>query len=591
MMNSRRKLKYYEVLQDEDTYTTVSSSYAYDEKMVAKKIRWILFSDNNWVRKWDLMMLILIFFMMIAVPYQVGVSVGYYLVHNDMWFALNVIIDSLFFIDTFLPFWRSYHDDRGRLIINRKRICQNYLRTSFFINFISSFFPSATYRIAVKRFSENDVFLSNGESSTSGGPTFEAKKLIFLSVSILKFIRFHRANKILTSSKAVRKFLESKYMDPYWLTVMRNMFYLFVVSHWFACLWSFVAFFQCGTFLEKAKYKETWMSLWHNNTIENTYYKDKDMLHPFGWKNDMDRYILSLFWAIQTISSIGYGNISPHTFIERLINSILMLFAGVLWAIMIGSLISSVKSMSTHSISKARLIEAHQLVRAFRTTEQDGQLASNVGKRVKNFILDQQERNHLFRKCNLRVVDELNIYDNLSLELRRMSSYMIYGKYLNSTPYFSSRHLDVQEQSHLILNCQLRCFAAGEQITINHKDTDDKRGLFIIIEGFAFLKFYNYKQVESFFYLRKGASYGCSQVLVDREEANLPDDRLLFPVYTRVLFLSRSVVLDAMKRNRQIWRDCARWKYFQCLVINNLRKRNERRMRFRYRKKSASFLF
>ena len=39
-------------------------------------------------------------------------------------------------------------------------------------------------------------------------------------------------------------------------------------------------------------------------------------LNPIGWDHPWDRYFLSLFWSVQTITSIGYGNITPVTFVE-----------------------------------------------------------------------------------------------------------------------------------------------------------------------------------------------------------------------------------------------------------------------------------
>ena len=39
-------------------------------------------------------------------------------------------------------------------------------------------------------------------------------------------------------------------------------------------------------------------------------------LNPIGWEHSWDRYFLCLFWSIQSITSIGYGNIVPVTFVE-----------------------------------------------------------------------------------------------------------------------------------------------------------------------------------------------------------------------------------------------------------------------------------
>ena len=74
--------------------------------------------------------------------------------------------------------------------------------------------------------------------------------------------------------------------------------------------------------------KDNWIGYWYKNNYET------GGLDPLGWDNDLNRYVLSLFWAIQTITSIGYGNIPPFTPVEWWVGSFLQLIAGILWAYM-----------------------------------------------------------------------------------------------------------------------------------------------------------------------------------------------------------------------------------------------------------------
>jgi hypothetical protein len=52
-------------------------------------------------------------------------------------------------------------------------------------------------------------------------------------------------------------------------------------------------------------------------------------------------YLFSLFWAVQTLTSIGYGNVMPLTATEWWISTTAMLLAGILWAYVIGKFTNS----------------------------------------------------------------------------------------------------------------------------------------------------------------------------------------------------------------------------------------------------------
>ena len=112
------------------------------------------------------------------------------------------------------------------------------------------------------------------------------------------------------------------------------MLKLVVVSHWLACLWSFIAFCQSWSFGEGLAEGANWISNWYDSSYV------EGGLDPIGWSNDIDRYALSLFWSIQSLTSIGYGNIVPVTRIEYYFANILMLLSGLFWAFTLGNFVN-----------------------------------------------------------------------------------------------------------------------------------------------------------------------------------------------------------------------------------------------------------
>lgn len=69
-----------------------------------------------------------------------------------------------------------------------------------------------------------------------------------------------------------------------------------------------------------------WMGNWQKmNTIQGG-------LFALGWDNSTGRYWLCMFFASQTITSIGYGNIIPVTASEYALANFLGLACGIFWA-------------------------------------------------------------------------------------------------------------------------------------------------------------------------------------------------------------------------------------------------------------------
>ena len=55
--------------------------------------------------------------------------------------------------------------------------------------------------------------------------------------------------------------------------------------------------------------------------------------HADFWK----QYTTSLYWSLSTLSTVGYGDITPSTDEEKVLSMVVMLFGSVLYATIIGN--------------------------------------------------------------------------------------------------------------------------------------------------------------------------------------------------------------------------------------------------------------
>ena len=104
------------------------------------------------------------------------------------------------------------------------------------------------------------------------------------------------------------------------LALVRCMVLVCLGAHWFACTWAI----QAGFFDSPL---ETWMG-------EHDYCWPADTDRGYRCVDPWDMYAASLYFAMMTITSVGYGDISatPRNAPEQGALTLMMLFGGMLWS-------------------------------------------------------------------------------------------------------------------------------------------------------------------------------------------------------------------------------------------------------------------
>ncbi|KAL7550019.1 hypothetical protein ACHAWF_013267 [Thalassiosira exigua] len=403
---------------------------------------------------------------------------------------------------------------------------------------------------------------------------------------MFRLVRITRVNSLTKSSIAIQDWYERQNVPRMMLGAF--ILRLIIASHCIACFWSFIAFMEARTFGSELGEEPNWISHWYaTNYVEGG-------IMPIGWENDIDRYALSLFWAIQTITSIGYGNIVPVTRIEYYFSNILMLLSGIFWAFLIGNLVTIVEHMNAKKDHyKRTLDEINTLIRCFSPTgsketplDPCEQTMEELGvgdpkavaTRLRRFVGSQYELTSVNKPVdhNACTLDQLHpTLSSLSPELRRLTGLHLMMRYIEMVPFLSHKYLTPEEQAEVAFKCVFLEFSAGESFTKHRKLG---RGIMFLRKGSCMtmakvrtkgvhgpitLKMYN-----------PGMALNINESLV--EDISMQNDLPLyrFLTYSLVVFLPRTVICDVLHSNKVAWKSCARWKYLQACLMKWSKEKN-----------------
>lgn len=261
--------------------------------VIEKKEKFIIKEHSIFRLFWDVFLTLLSVLSIVCIPISLGFPYVKASYHNIIFYS----IDFIFILNILLNFRTSFMSC-GVEILDTDVISKNYLKKNFWFDLLGNL----PFEL---------IFIFFFESS-------------FEIISNFYFFRVLRIFRMLTIFNILNRWRRAINLKRNFVKIFK--FIIFIVSflHIIACTW-FAIFFYSGL------PNNSW------GTIANI----KDLV----WQ---DQYIRSLYWAITTLTTIGFGDITPQNNLEYIFTMLVMLFGASLFAYSIGVVSSLISSMNFH---------------------------------------------------------------------------------------------------------------------------------------------------------------------------------------------------------------------------------------------------
>ncbi|XP_031117188.1 potassium channel SKOR-like isoform X1 [Ipomoea triloba] len=331
----------------------------------------LIHPDNRWYLLWTQFILIWAVYSSFFTPLEFGFFRGL----PENLFLLDIAGQIAFLIDVVVRFFVAYRDAHSyRIVFNPNQIAIRYLKSRFLVDVLGCFPWDAIYKACGR------------------------KEL----VRYLLWIRLSRALRVTEFFEKLEKDIRINYL-------FTRIVKLFVVelycTHTAACI-----FYYLATTLPPSQEGYTWIGSLRLGDYSYAHFRDIDL-----WK----RYITSLYFAIVTMATVGYGEIHAVNIREMIFVMAYVSLDMILGAYLLGNMAALIVRGSKTERFRDKMAD---LIKYMNRNK----LGKNISKEIKNHVRLQYESSY----------PEAEILQHIPVSIRAKISRKLYEPYIREVPLF-----------------------------------------------------------------------------------------------------------------------------------------------------------
>ena len=383
-INKLEKEKYRILIRKGYVYDSFDEDESLDEMEIYNNLN----PDSFIVKCKDFLVFISVFYNLVYLPIFLAYNNIYCYSGNYVTYE-NIIenfIDIIFYVDMIITFFVGFYNFDEILILDYKSIAKNYFKSWFFIDLISAI-PIKTLLTIFNKKCYNEDFLTN--------PLYNHNfYYLLILIRLIKTVPVINKNKFLQYLKnKLSKF--DKYNKYFQLLISLIIFFFSI--HIVSCIFIFIG---------KNEYPNWIINFNHQN------------------KSFIELYLIAIYYTIETITTVGYGDIFCTNVTEKIFGLIMEIFGIVAYSWALTAMINYVKIFTDKEEElylKFRILDEIKLTYP--------QLNDDLYDRIHRFLKYKHESEK--KDCHI-------VFKDLPVTLRNSLIYEMYKPMINSFIFFKN---------------------------------------------------------------------------------------------------------------------------------------------------------
>ena len=339
-------------------------------------------------------------------------------------FAINRLIDVIFFIDLicnfFMPFRNDARNGGGWVYDNRKIAC-GYLKGWFVLDLATTVPFGTIVRYANPPKAEEQL-------------EADASAVILRAVRVFRVVKLAR---ILRASRIIKRWQDYIGLSFAMMSLVRFLVLVCVLAHWLACAWGYMGGDDNGD----AVANRSWTAYEDGLTWRER--------HRVLTNQPWELYTVCLYVALNNVFG-GSCEIFPASYAEFVVQSCMILLGGSVWAYVIGSACGIIATIDP------AMIEHRQTMDELNIFVDDQGMPLDLAVKLRSYFRNTL---HLVRAKRYE-----HLLLEMSTKLRGDASYMMAKRQLASVPYLHENSVEPEFLSHLAVRFSLAVFSRLEHV-------------------------------------------------------------------------------------------------------------------------------